>query len=76
MIKIHPSNVGKRVVVNGKRDTICYVTASGEYFRLEGERNSTMVYDYPFEEIMSCEEMVIQLKEPYWVRVSFNTVRV
>ena len=77
MIKLHPSNVGKEIVTNGKRGRINWISASGEYFRLdllEVDDTGMVFYDYRFEDIVSCDELVVMFKEPTWRRVSFNPV--
>lgn len=72
MTKIHTNNVGKTVTVGEVQDTIESVSASGQFFRLTGEKNGPLVYDYTFEDVAAAEELIVSFKESVWVKVSIN----
>lgn len=76
MVQLHPENVGKVISSNGIQSAISSVSASGEYFRLESQKNGPLIYDYRFDEIVGCEDLVVKFKEPNWVKVSMNPVNV
>ena len=62
-MRFHTNNVGREVIINGVKDTIGQVSASGEWFRLKGEENNSIAQEYWLHDIQYARLLTILFKE-------------
>lgn len=69
---LHQKNVGREVILDGEKEKIGYVCASGEWFRLKDTGTSAVHREYTIKDIQAAAYLTVSFDGLLWCDVMLN----